>query len=85
MSRGFDELIFMGEDGKCVGESDLRKLYSYRDNLEAMDAQVFEKQQFTYQNLLQTYYKTILTNCDQFELELGLKKLSELSGDQAQE
>jgi hypothetical protein len=77
MERGFNELIYMWEDGDCVSEADLRKLYSYRDNIEAMDAAVFERQQFTYQNLLQTYYTRVLTNCDQQALEAWLEKLAE--------
>lgn len=64
LERSFKELLFMGEEGECMTEADLRKLQTYLEQLEVMDAMTFERQEYSYRKILSSYYEKGKEACE---------------------
>lgn len=75
LAKSFHEVISLAGEGKCLSESDIRKLQEYEDALYEMGADDFEKNELTYETLLQGYYAKVKQRCaDKEGMITGSKK-----------
>lgn len=72
--KSFHEVVMLAEDGKCLSAADIKRLQDYEGAVNSMGADDFEKNEYTYQTLLQWYYTKVRQHCDQQPLFTGATK-----------
>lgn len=64
LAKSFNEVISLAGEWKCLTEAEIRKLQEYEDALYDMWTNDFEKNQYTYETLLQGFYAKVRQRCD---------------------
>ncbi len=64
LAKSFHEVISLAGEWKCLTEAEIRKLQEYEDALYDMSTNAFEKNEYTYETLLQWFYAKVRQRCD---------------------
>jgi hypothetical protein len=64
LAKSFHEVISLAGEWKCLTEAEIRKLQEYEDALYDMGTSDFEKNEYTYETLLQWFYAKVRQRCD---------------------